>query len=109
NQRGIEESGHDFGANSYISNLMYRNAEDFVMVTGAPVGTVRADPLFARFATDGSGDSRLRPDSPAIGAGTQEGAPVYDFALTMRPQAGAIDIGPYEHCEGSCIQFTDSR
>jgi len=40
-------------------------------------------------------DYRLKPDSPAIDAGTDVGVEV-DIAGTKRPQGEAVDIGPYE-------------
>lgn len=106
-QRGIEESGRNFGSNRYESNLMYANEVDFVMVTGKPEGTIREQPRHVRFAKDGSGDYRLRGDSPAIDAGTREGAPTFDFEGILRPQGAAVDIGPFEHCQTACAQFQD--
>jgi len=41
-------------------------------------------------------DFRLRKDSPAIDAGSSEGAPRADRAGTKRPQGQAIDPGAYE-------------
>ncbi len=43
-------------------------------------------------------DLRLRPYSPAIDAGTAEGAPADDFDGNPRPCWGGIDIGAYEYC-----------
>ncbi|MBN1422879.1 MAG: right-handed parallel beta-helix repeat-containing protein, partial [Planctomycetes bacterium] len=43
-----------------------------------------------------SPDLRLRPGSPAIDAGTAEGAPDVDAAGLRRPRGAGIDIGAYE-------------
>jgi hypothetical protein len=45
-------------------------------------------------------DYHLRPGSPAIGAGTPEGAPPEDIEGTGRPCAGGIDAGAYQ--SGGC-------
>ena len=44
----------------------------------------------------------LAETSPAIDAGDATGAPTTDFAGVARPQGTAVDIGAYEHCNGSC-------
>jgi len=103
NRRGIEESGRRFGdSNRYLNNLVYQNDSDFVMISGVPRETISADPGFMRFDPDGSGDYRLRADSPAIDAGIEEGAPSTDFAGMLRPQLTAVDIGPFEYCRQAC-------
>ncbi len=56
---------------------------------------VEGDPLF--LDAEG-GDFRVltTPASPAIDAGSAEGAPAHDFAGASRPQGSAVDIGAYE-------------
>ena len=51
---------------------------------------------------DGSGDYHLAAASPAIGAGTQTGAPRIDFDGYVRPQT-KLDIGPYQEGSGEPI------
>lgn len=54
------------------------------------------------FTNPVTGDLTLREGSPAIDQGVADGAPPADVLGTLRPQAGAIDIGAYEHCTGPC-------
>ena len=65
--------------------------------TGTEDGTIVQDPDFVDFKPDGSGDYRLKPDSPALGAGVQLGAPPTDIDGKPRPQDGGVDIGVYQH------------
>ena len=55
--------------------------------------SVEGSPLFAD--PDGA-DFRLRAGSPAVNAGSSEGAPTVDFAGNPRPQGVAPDIGAFE-------------
>lgn len=66
-------------------------------------GNIDADPLFvnAEFV-----DLRLLPDSPAIDAGTAEGAPDVDIRLVPRPQGAGFDMGAYEMAYELCAAFT---
>ena len=50
------------------------------------------------FVDAAGGDYHLAPASPAIGAGTTQGAPADN--LDGRSRADGVDIGAYEHCEG---------
>ncbi|MGI6461968.1 MAG: PhoPQ-activated protein PqaA family protein [Candidatus Hydrogenedentales bacterium] len=43
-----------------------------------------------------NGDFRVKPSSPAVDAGTADGAPDAAADGTPRPQGSATDIGPYE-------------
>jgi PKD repeat protein len=56
-------------------------------------GNIDADPLFVNAET---GDLRLQQGSPAIDAGTAEGAPDVDIRLVPRPQGCGFDMGAYE-------------
>jgi hypothetical protein len=55
-------------------------------------GNISADP---QFVDRSSGDYHLRGNSPAIDAGTSEGAPATDFEGDPRP-VGAVDMGADE-------------
>lgn len=63
-------------------------------------GNISADPLFVNAPT---GDYRLRPGSPCIDAGTNEGAPTQDIIGNPRPIDGdrdgtaITDMGAYEY------------
>lgn len=63
-------------------------------------------------ATDGDlfapGTLELAASSPAIDAGDSTGAPATDVAGVARPQGAGVDIGAYEHCDGSCGEATGS-
>jgi predicted outer membrane repeat protein len=70
-------------------NLLHANTRA-LSGTVASGGTQRsADPLFINPAQD---DFHLRPDSPAINAGTNAGVTM-DIDGQLRPQQGAFDIG----------------
>lgn len=53
-----------------------------------------------------SGGMTLADNSPAIDAGDATGAPPTDILGVARPQGAAVDIGAYEHCNGSCSGAT---
>jgi hypothetical protein len=61
-------------------------------------GNVNADPLLT------SPGYRPRATSPAVNAGTCDGASRRDFEGVARPQGPAVDIGPYERraARGRC-------
>lgn len=54
------------------------------------------------FSDPAAGDLTLSASSRAIDHGVAEGAPTHDIVGTARPQGAGIDIGAYEHCEGTC-------
>ncbi len=69
------------------------------------------DPLFrvpGQQGVDGfwaPGDYRLKGNSPAIDAGTNEGAPAVDLDGVPRPCNRFVDLGAYEHCEAPPVAF----
>ncbi len=61
-------------------------------------GIVEADPRFVAPASSARSESfRLRPGSPALGAGPPFVAPPTDLAGAPRPASGLIDLGAYQH------------
>lgn len=61
-------------------------------VTGQGAGSIYSNPKF----NDPLTNFRPASDSPAIDAGSSEGAPATDIECRPRPQGRAVDIGPYE-------------
>ncbi len=80
------------GAGNVLSNNLSGGSGD-VEMEGVISGV---DPLFVNAATDGTGDFRLQPGSPAIDMGTDTDAPAFDLLGAARPQGAAIDLGAYE-------------
>jgi hypothetical protein len=95
---GIAESGTTGPNNRYLNNNVFDNeAGGLDLQTGQEMGTISVSPEFVDFQFDGSGDYRLRPNSPIIDAGTTEGAIGMDIVGTSRPRGAGVDIGVYEH------------
>lgn len=66
-------------------------------VTGQGAGSIYRNPKF----NDPLTNFRPASDSPAIDAGSSEGAPATDIECKPRPQGRAVDIGPYESGDAS--------
>ena len=62
---GIIEGGKVGANNRYVDNLVYRSGTN-MRADGHVSGTISADPEFANYQADGTGDYRLRKSSPAI-------------------------------------------
>ncbi|HEY0580962.1 MAG TPA: right-handed parallel beta-helix repeat-containing protein, partial [Chloroflexota bacterium] len=93
NPRGIVESGNT-GCNQYVANLLFRNGIDASLKNGnLAAQSVSDDPRFVDYRSDGGGDYHLQATSPAIAAGTDQGAPGSDFEGA--PRVGQYSIGPY--------------
>lgn len=98
NKYGIWEQGSTGVNNTYRNNLVYRNSQaNWQLRNGLThEGTVEEPPQFIKYSRNGERDYRLRSDSPAIGAGTEEHAPVTDAAGKLRSRASGVDIGAYQ-------------
>lgn len=78
-------------------NLLYSGRKSGTGLKGQPF--LEADPLFLDPDRE---DFHLRPDSPAINAGSPTGAPSEDLEGFPRPYAGKVDVGCYEfHPKGA--------
>jgi len=98
----IVESGRIGMSNMYSNNIVWRNLRGIALENGHDTGTINADPQLLRYINDGFGDYHLSAASPAIGAGTQTGAPPIDFDGHARSQT-SIDIGPYQSGSGAPV------
>ena len=98
---GIVEIGHTGTHNQYLNNLVWENVPgNFLLLNGVvDKNTITADPGFVNYQPGGTGNYHLLPTSPAVNAGTTDGAPMTDFDDGPRPIGPAWDIGAYE--EGS--------
>ncbi|MBI4557343.1 MAG: right-handed parallel beta-helix repeat-containing protein, partial [Candidatus Hydrogenedentes bacterium] len=74
----------------------FRLRVEYSLVEGGweGIGNLDADPLFI---DSSNGDLRLRAGSPAIDAGTLDGAPEVDIRGVARPQGAGVDMGAYEY------------
>ncbi len=72
--------------------------------TGNGQHSLYADPLFVNAANH---DYHLAAYSPAIDAGTAEGAPIADLDGISRPQGEVHDIGSYEYVLTYIVNTTD--
>ncbi|MFA6435488.1 MAG: choice-of-anchor Q domain-containing protein, partial [Elusimicrobiales bacterium] len=99
-QYGIIEM-HDLGANLYSNNIVYGHTNlNIALKNGnAAQNTLIVAPstVFVNYQVNGSGDYHLKAASPAIDAGTSQGAPADDYDGVARPQGSAFDIGAYEY------------
>lgn len=88
------------GYNSYLDNDLFNNNarthdqdHNPYVSSDTDHGEITADPLYANY---GGTDYHLRHGSPAVDAGTLEGAPTHDFDQVARSHEAAIDIGACE-------------
>lgn len=96
-RQGIREGGESGSNNRFVNNLLWDNDSDTILLkTGEEQGTIVADPRFVNFQTDGSGDYRLEPFSPAVDTGEPDMAPPIAIDRAPRPQSRGFDVGPYE-------------
>jgi hypothetical protein len=94
---GVQEDGRTGSHNIYLDNLVFGNAMGgFRHRNGTTdTGTIATDPQFVRYTGDSTGDYHLRSSSPAISAGSWQGAPAVDFDGISRPSARGVDLGAY--------------
>jgi uncharacterized repeat protein (TIGR01451 family) len=86
-------------------NLYYGNGTPIVSTGGTLVtGTHSLYDLDPRFVDPASGDYHLAAGSPAIDAGTPNGAPALDIDGDARPQGDGYDIGADEY-SGECLVY----
>jgi hypothetical protein len=64
-------AGHDCTGsdNSFLNNLVFKNGAPISLRRGRARNTINADPAFEDYRPDGSGNYRLKPQSPARGKG----------------------------------------
>lgn len=82
--------------NTVANNLVAGSATLLGLRADSAIGTILADPGFVSYDPYGGGDYRLGSGSPAIDAGTADGAPATDILGVARPLGGAVDLGAYE-------------
>jgi parallel beta-helix repeat protein len=70
---GIVEAGKVGANNRYVDNLVYSSGTN-VRAAGLISGTISADPEFVDYQANGTGDYRLRKNSPALRKGAQPSA-----------------------------------
>ncbi|WP_086932627.1 RICIN domain-containing protein [Agarilytica rhodophyticola] len=78
----------------FRNNIAYNNGTDLRFEHGAYVASHNLSNVNPRFVNAAAGNFRLRPDSPAINAGTSQNAPAKDFDGDRRINP---DIGAYEY------------
>ncbi len=92
--------------NTTMNNLVFGSARAITLKVGTDVGTVAADPKLMNYA---GGDYRLKKKSPAIDAGTADGAPAYDVNHVSRPAGAGFDIGAFERPQAACAPAATSH
>ena len=82
---------------------------NFKLQTGKQFGSIERDPRLIAYRADGRGDYHLSSESPAIRAGTAEGAPWSDFDGMSRLKNHGYDIGPFQFVDTMRSQLDGAR
>lgn len=93
--RGIDEEGKVGGNNKILNNLTYLNGTNIVTIHAKNENNIVADPQFIDYKPNGTGDYRLKDNSPAVGKGLAQLMPQFDLVGTVRtkPDMGAYALG----------------
>jgi hypothetical protein len=95
---GLREAGKNGTTNQFINNIVFRNRRGNVSLSVATnQGTIVADPQFINYQINGSGDYRLKSNSPAIRAGITLPQIPCDFNGHSRLAGSAYDLGVYAY------------
>jgi hypothetical protein len=93
---GIYEEGTTGSNNTYTDNLLHNisGTQSHLQNGLTASGTLSSNP---DYVNAGGGNYQLQAGSPAINAGTSDGASTVDCAGNTAPQQGAYDLGAYEY------------
>lgn len=98
---GLWESGSGSASgNTYTNNAIFNCTTATNITQGGVVsGTITSDPQLVTYASDGTGDYRLRSTSPCIGAGVTASMPSTDYEGLTRPGLTSANpsVGAYEY------------
>jgi hypothetical protein len=103
----IDEFGLVGDDNHYLNNLVFPRQQRISLQHGNRITeTIWTDPEFINSSAQGEPDYHPTGASPAIGKGTNAGAPPFDMDGGARPVAGRWDVGPYQyHSQGKPWPF----
>lgn len=92
---GIDEEGKVGQNNKIMNNLTYLNGTNIKTIHAKNENNLTVDPQFIDYKPNGSGDYRLKENSPSIGKGLVQFMPQFDLVGTVRtkPDLGAYALG----------------
>ena len=82
--RTAANGGTFTGSNSFSNNLIFNSGSPSMANGQNLVNTISSNPMFVNYTGDQSGNYQLQSGSPAIGAGTTNGAPSNSFGGGQR-------------------------